>query len=112
MPESALQTLTCGPLDATFEDALMSVQNYGFIQAVFEVERLNAPGGKATKAAPGKLTVLRPSSTQAHYPAIKPGDKVHCPGLGSDGEGVVALYRVRRMAEGFGRRKMTVWPEA
>lgn len=109
MPELSIETLTCGPLAATFEEALMSVQNYGFIQAVFEVERLNAPGGKATKAAPGKITVLRPSSTQAHYPAIKPGDKVHCPGIGSAGADADALYRVRRMAEGFGRQKMTVW---
>ncbi len=109
MPESSLETLTSGPLDATFEDALMSVQNYGFIQAVFEVERLNAPGGRATKASPGAITVLRPSSIQAHYPAIKPGDKVHCPGLGGDGADANALYRVKRMAEGFARRKMTVW---
>ncbi len=109
MTEIATQTLTCGPLDATFEEALMSVQNYGFIQAVFEVERLNAPGGKATKAAPGKITVLRPSSTQVHYPDVKPGDKVHCPGLGHEGADADAVYRVRRMAEGFARRKMTVW---
>jgi hypothetical protein len=87
----------------------MSVQNYGFIQAVFEVERLNGPDGRATKASPGKITVLRPSSTQAHYPAIKPGDKVLCSGLAQDDSSTPALYRVRRMAEGLARRKMTIW---
>ncbi len=99
----ALYNLTCGPMDATFEQALASVQDYGFTQTVFEVERLSA--GKTARSAPvaGVVSVLRPSAMQAAYPAVKPGDQVSCSGLGQD----AGLYRVRRMAEGYSRTTMT-----
>lgn len=107
MAETTLYDLTCGPVEGTFEQALASVQDYGFSQSVFEVELMSA--GKATRSAliAGAVSVLRPSAMQAAYPHIKPGDRVSCSGMGRDAAGDADLYRVRRMAEGYSRKTMT-----
>ncbi len=106
MPESL--TLTSGSMEATFEEAIASIQNYGFRQSVFEVERLVA--GKARSAAEktaGEVFVLRPSITQPDYILMKPGDQVQCLGLRKEPSGSPALCRIRRMAEGSNRNNMT-----
>ncbi len=108
MAKTAIQDLTSGSMEGTFEEAVTSVQNYGFSQSVFEVERLTDPkGGPAGKSEAGEVTVLRPSATQAQYPLMKPGDQVRCLGLRKTASGGPGLYRIRRMAEGLGRKTMT-----
>ena len=108
MADSKIYNLTCGSVDATFEQTLLSVQDYGFTQTVFEVERLTAAkNASAGRMAAGEISVLRPSGMQACYPLVKPGDRVSCSGLGKDAAGQDGLYRIRRMAEGFNRKAMT-----
>ena len=51
--------------------------------------------------------MLRPSATPPQYSLMKPGDQVRCLGLRKDGVGRPSLYRIRRMAEGLGRKTMT-----
>jgi len=105
--KTVIQDLTSGSMEGTFEEALISVQNYGFSQSVFEVERLADPkSGPAGKAEAGEVVVLRPSTTQSHHPLIKPGDQVRCLGLRKTVSGGPSLYRIRRMAEGLGRKTM------
>lgn len=97
--------MTSGPAEGTFDDIVASIQNYGFRQSVFEVERL--PDTAAGKAAPGAVTVLWPSSIQEHYAEMKPKDKVYCTGLRKNAAGAPALCRILRMAEGTNRNTMT-----
>ena len=86
---------------------MAGVFNYGFRQSLFEVERLQAqPRGKSAQAT-GEIVLLRASATQMPFPLLKPGSQVHCPGLQADRDAPPALYRIRRMAEGFGRSTMT-----
>lgn len=107
MAEQTLYNLTCGPMGGTFEQALASVQDYGFPQTVFEVEALSAGKRARDAMVAGAVSVLRPSAMQAAYPDIKPGDRVSCSGMGRDAAGDVGLYRIRRMAEGYSRKTMT-----
>ena len=103
MPKAIIPNLTNGSMESTFEEALSSVQNYGFSQAVFEVERLGDKSGAAVETA----LVLRPGATPPEYASLKPGDSVRCLGLRKDAAGAPALHRIRRMAEGLGRKTMT-----
>ncbi len=108
MSKAVIQDLTSGSMEGTFEEAVISVQNYGFSQSVFEVERLADPKvGPAGKSQAGEITVLRPSATQAEHSLMKPGDQVRCLGLRKTASGGPSLYRIRRMAEGLGRKTMT-----
>ncbi len=105
--KNVIQDLTSGSMDGTFEDAVTSVQNYGFSQSVFEVERLADPKSGATgKSEAGEVVVLRPSATPLQYLSMKPGDQVRCLGLRKTASGGPSLYRIRRMAEGLGRKTM------
>ena len=107
MDTNPIYDLTSGSISGTFEEAMLGVFNYGFRQSIFEVERLNPqPRGKAAQAS-GEVTLLRASATLAPFPLLKPGSQVHCLGLESDKSATPALYRIRRMAEGFGRSTMT-----
>ena len=103
MGTKAIPSLPSGRSDSTFEQLVTALQNYGFRQAVFEVERLNGQGN----AVPGEVVVLRPSATPEAYPHLKPGDRVLCPGLGHDAAGAAILCRIRRMAEGMSRSTIT-----
>ena len=104
----SLYSLTSGSVESTFEEAVASVQNYGFPQSVFEVERLSAPKGHSVGEKPtGEFLVLRPSMTPSEYAQMKPGDSVQCLGLRKEPSGSFALCRIRRMAEGMGRNNMT-----
>ena len=108
MAKTVIQDLTSGSMEGTFEEAVTSVQNYGFSQSVFEVERLADPkGGQTGKSDAGEISVLRPSTTLAQYSLMKPGDQVRCLGLRKTASGGPGLYRIRRMAEGLGRKTMT-----
>ena len=108
MAKTVIQELTSGSMEGTFEEAVTSVQNYGFSQSVFEVERLADPkAGPAGKSEAGEIVVLRPSTTQAEHSLMKPGDQVRCLGLRKTASGGPSLYRIRRMAEGLGRKTMT-----
>ena len=107
MPDP-LYSLTSGSMEATFEEAVASVQNYGFPQSVFEVERLSLPKGHSTgEKATGEFLVLRPSTTPADYARMKPGDTIQCLGLRKEPSGSFAVCRIHRMAEGMGRNNMT-----
>ena len=107
MDTNPIYDLTSGSISGTFEEAMAGVFNYGFRQSLFEVERLNTqPKGKAAQAS-GEVTLLRASATQQPFPLLKPGSQVRCPGLAADRSVPPALYRIRRMAEGFGRSTMT-----
>jgi hypothetical protein len=100
--------LTSGSIDSPFDEVVATIQNYGFRQTVFEVERLApAKRGAVPKIAEGAPVVLRPSAAQAAYDSIKPGDRVQCTGLSASGADTAALYRIRRVAEGFSRKTMT-----
>ena len=106
--KTAIHELTSGSVEGTFEDAVASVQNYGFSQSVFEVERLlDSKDSPAAKSEAGEIIVLRPSATHAQYPLMKLGDQVRCLGLGKNAAGGASLYRIRRMADGLGRKAMT-----
>ena len=106
--ETTVYSLTNGPVSATFEETVASIFNYGFRQSVFEVERVaGRRKGKVAATGTGEVVVLRAGATPMRHPLLKPGDEVHCPGLGGDSDATPALYRIRRMAEGFGRRTMT-----
>lgn len=108
MAKAVIQDLTSGSMEGTFEEALISVQNYGFSQSVFEVERMADPkSGAAGKGEAGEVAVLRPSATPLQYLLMKPGDQVRCLGLRKTASGGPGLYRIRRMAEGLGRKTMT-----
>ena len=108
MSKTVIQDLTSGSMEATFEEAVISVQNYGFSQSVFEVERLADPkGGTAGKSEAGEIAVLRPSATLPQHSAMKPGDQVAASGCGRPPRAGPSLYRIRRMAEGLGRKTMT-----
>ncbi len=108
MTKAMIQDLTSGSIEGTFEEAVTSVQNYGFSQSVFEVERLADPkAGPTGKSEAGEVVVLRPSTTQARHSLMKPGDQVRCLGLRKTASGGPGLYRIRRMAEGLGRKTMT-----
>ena len=104
MENNQIHNLMNGSVQVTFEEAVASVFNYGYRQTVFEVERMSS---HRKKAVVEEIIVLRPSATQVRYPLLKPGDEVHCPGLGKDGAEPNTYYRIRRMAEGFGQRTMT-----
>ncbi len=104
MSAQTIYSLTSGPTEGTFEDVVASIQNYGFRQSVFEIEHLpDAP----VKGVTGPVMVLCPSSTQADYASMKPGDKVLCLGLRKNAAGATALGRIRRMSEGTHRDTMT-----
>lgn len=106
--KSASHSLTSGSIDGTFDEAVRSIQNLGYNQSVFEVERLGTPkNGIPSEKASGVSVVLRPSTRRFPYPELKPGDTVLCPGLAKDAPGSPALFRVRRMAEGVSWRMMT-----
>lgn len=108
MSKIALQSLTSGSIDSPFDEVVSTIQNYGFRQTVFEVERLvPAKSGAVPKIAEGGPIVLRPSAALAEFDQIKPGDRVQCTGLSGAGVAPPALYRIRRMAEGFSRKTMT-----
>lgn len=108
MAKTAIHSLTSGSVEGTFEDALSSVQNYGFSQSVFEVERTGDPKeNPAATSEAREAVVLRPSATPSEYSLMKPGDQVRCLGLGKNISGAPNLYRIRRMAEGLGRKTMT-----
>lgn len=108
MAKTAIQDLTSGSMEGSFEDAVTSVQNYGFSQSVFELERMADPkAGAGGKPEAGEIVVLRPSTTQAQHSLLKPGDQVRCLGLRKNASGGPGLYRIRRMAEGLGRKTMT-----
>lgn len=105
MSAQTIYSLTSGRTEGTFEDVVASIQNYGFRQSVFEVERISeAATGKATA---GEAIVLWPSSIQEHYAEMKPKDRVYCTGLRKNDAGLPALCRILRMAEGTSRNTMT-----
>lgn len=105
MATPVVYSLTSGSVQTTFEEAIASVFNYGYCQTVFEVERLS--GRRKGKVIVEEVIVLRPSATLLRYPLLKPGDEVHCPGLSGGDSASASHYRIRRMAEGFGRRTFT-----
>jgi len=106
--EITLPTLTSGSMDATFEEAIASIQNYGFQQSVFQVERLTvAKNGHALLKSGGEVSVLRPSIAPEEYAQMKRGDQVQCPGLRKEASGSPALCRILRLAEGTSRNNMT-----
>lgn len=106
--KEASHSLSSGSIEATFDEAVRSIQKLGYSQSVFEVERLGSPkNGTPTPSGPHAPIVLRPSTCRVPYPQIKPGDTVLCPGLAKDAPGSPALFRVRRMAEGLSWQVMT-----
>ena len=106
--KEASHSLTSGSIEATFDEAVRSIQKLGYSQSVFEVERLGTPkNGTPSQKDAAVPIVLRPSTCRVPYPQIKPGDTVLCPGLAKDAPGSPALFRVRRMAEGLSWQHMT-----
>lgn len=105
MSARPIHQLTSGPIEGTFDAALAAIQNYGFPQSLFEVERLDTPADGSSE--PGLVLVLRPGTRAESYAQLKPGDKVHCTGLRLAAGGKPALCKIRRMADGVGRHNMT-----
>lgn len=106
--DTTFPILTSGSMEATFEEAIASIQNYGFRQTVFQVERLTiAKNGHVSEKAGGERLVLRPSAAQEEYPQMKRGDQVQCPGLRKETSGSPAHCRILRLAEGTSRNNMT-----
>ena len=105
MSARPIHQLTSGPIETTFDAAIAAIQNYGFPQSLFEVERLDTPADGSSES--GQIVVLRPGTRADSYALLKPGDKVHCTGLRPTVGGKPALCRIRRMADGVGRHNMT-----
>lgn len=105
MSARPIHQLTSGPIEGTFDAAVAAIQNYGFPQSLFEVERLDAPADGSSES--GQIVVLRPGTRADSYSLLKPGDKVHCTGLRPAVGGKPALCKIRRMADGVGRHNMT-----
>ena len=62
MAKAVIQDLTSGSIEGTFEEAMTSVQNYGFSQSVFEVERLADPkASRRVSPRPGRSPSCAPA---------------------------------------------------